>query len=268
MRNEDNANSPSAPPSVSSAAWDDLLQVVTRLRRECPWDREQTPLSIARYVVQEAYELLDAATRESWTGLQEEVGDLLFQMGMLLAMAKERGAFREEEPLESAKEKLVRRHPHVFGSEKVRDSDEVAELWERVKKEENGEPEEVPFRATGVASRDAVSLQNRAAKKGFDWPGPEGVLEKLEEERVEMLDTLEEGTGDPADELGDLLFTVVNLARHLRVDPDEALANANRKFWRRFQSVERSIDTAGRPLSLDEMEASWQAAKKDEAPKP
>ena len=251
-------------PSSTSAAWDELMEVVSRLRRECPWDGEQTPLSIARYVVQEAYELLDAASRDSWEDLCEEVGDLLFQMGMLLVMAEEKKAFQRERPLVSAKSKLIRRHPHVFGSSKAETSEEVEDLWKKIKEEEKQKPDRGAFRATGVATRDAAFLQRKAAEKGFDWSGPNGVLEKLEEERVEMIESLEREEDRRSEELGDLFFTMVNLARHLKVDPDEALANATRRFWRRFQVVERAMESADHPLSLEEMEACWQEAKKKE----
>jgi len=246
-------------------AWEALWKIVSRLRSECPWDRQQTPSTIVPYVVEEAYELLEAVYVESWHGVREEIGDILFQMCMLLVMADEKGYFCPEDPLLSVVAKLIRRHPHVFANSSLDTPEEVEELWERVKDKERGKDENSSIIRTGRVFIDAALVQRMASKLGFDWNGPQGVLEKLEEERIEITKSLNDREQETRimDELGDLLFTIVNLARHLDLDPEKALQLATKKFWRRFQHVEKAIRTSAHSLTLDEMETIWQQAKSE-----
>jgi ATP diphosphatase len=251
-----------------------LLEVMARLRDPdggCPWDLEQDFASIAPYTIEEAYEVADAIDRQNFQDLEGELGDLLLQVVYHAQMAKEAGHFDFETVAARIAEKMIRRHPHVFGEATVESAAAQSRAWEDVKALERagkqaGDPSvlaEVPLGLPALTR--AVKLQRRAARVGFDWPEVDPVLAKLEEEIAEVRAELAAGARERlADEIGDLLFAAANLARHLGVDGESALRRANQRFERRFRMVETALRAAGqRPedASLDEMEALWQQAK-------
>jgi tetrapyrrole methylase family protein / MazG family protein len=253
-----------------------LTEIMARLRAPdgCPWDRAQDFDTIKPYLLEETYEVLDAVDARNWKGLEEELGDLLLEAVFFGQMAADAGLFRIEDSLNAINEKLVRRHPHVFGDGTAKTPDEVKQRWDEIKaveKKERNETEaglldSVP-RAT-PALVEAAQIASRAASVGFDWPNTEGVLEKLEEELGELAEARANSAPqeDIENELGDLLFVLVNLARFLKVDPEQALRKTNRKFRDRFGYVERSLKDAGKTpaeATIEEMETLWQAAKRD-----
>ena len=254
-----------------------LLAVMARLRdpeRGCPWDREQTFAGIAPHTVEEAYEVADAIERGDMAGLADELGDLLFQVVFHAQMAGEIGAFGFDDVARAIADKMVRRHPHVFGGAAAPDSGR-AEVWEAAKAAERAARGGSAGALDGVARAlpaltRAAKLQRRAARVGFDWPDIEPVLAKLREEIAELEAELESAEAAPervADELGDLLFACANLARHAGVDPETALRGANAKFERRFRRIEILLAATGRApedASLDEMERLWKQAKAEE----
>ncbi len=237
----------------------------------CPWDREQDFASIAPYTIEEAYEVADAIQHGDMNELRDELGDLLFQVVFHAQMASEAGAFGFGDVVAAVCDKMTRRHPHVFGDATVPDAAAQADAWERAKAQErlNGRKaggsllDDVP---RGMAElQRAVKLQKRAALVGFDWDAPEPVLEKFEEEMLEMREAMRSGNiEDAEDELGDLLFVLTNLARKLRIDPAKALRRANAKFELRFRALEQAAGSLAEleAMSLDEMEALWQQAKR------
>ena len=256
--------------------------------RGCPWDVEQTFATIAPFTIEEAYEVADAIERGDMEDLREELGDLLLQVVFYARMAEEVGLFDFGGVVEAITSKLVRRHPHVFGDAREMDAPAVKILWGRIKAEEkntrtearasSGLPREAPSGALGgvplalPALTRAVKLQEKAGAVGFDWNDVGAVLEKLGEEIAEVEAAIEGGSSDAlSDEIGDLLFAAVNLARHLKIDPETALRAANRKFARRFAHIESRLAGNGRsPVTADlsEMEALWTEAKNFErAPK-
>ena len=250
-----------------------LLEIMDRLRDPdsgCPWDLEQDFSTIAPYTIEEAYEVADAIAREDMAALCDELGDLLFQVVFFARMASERGAFEFSDIVDAICDKLLRRHPHVFGSEAERAAGPAEGSWERIKAAERGESGDKGALA-GVARslpalRRAQKLGKRAAGVGFDWPDRRGVRDKIVEELDELEDAV--GTRDPAkvdEEFGDMLFATVNLARHLDVDAEEALVRANRKFERRFAEMEQAISDAGerfRDHNLESLDREWRAAKR------
>jgi ATP diphosphatase len=259
-----------------------LLAIMARLRdpeRGCPWDIEQDFASIAPYTIEEAYEVADAIQRGDFDALREELGDLLLQVVFHARMAEEAGRFGYREVAEAICDKMVRRHPHVFGDETVADAEAQSRAWEAHKHRERGDAD--PSVLAGVARGlpewlRAVKLQKRAASVGFDWPDHRPVIGKLKEELDEVaaeFDALAETPGDPAlrarleDELGDVLFVCVNLARHARIDPGAALRRANAKFERRFRRMEALA--AGDGLRLADLDLAaqdryWDLAKAEE----
>ncbi len=246
-----------------------LLEIVETLRSPggCPWDREQTPQTIAPYLIEEAYEVLEAVEHGDPQALCEELGDVLLEVALLGQMARESGQFTVADSLRSICEKLVRRHPHVFGSEDCADPGMVARSWARIKAEEKsgrGALEGVPRRLPALHRARRVS--DKAAGVGFDWEGPEAVWDKVEEESRELQEAWRAGDAERcADELGDLLFALVNLGRHLGVDAEAALHRTVEKFLRRFAEVERQLRARGlRPedVPLEELDALWEAAKR------
>ena len=242
---------------------------VLRSAEGCPWDREQTIHSLQRYTLEEVYEVFDAIDREAWTELRDELGDLLLQVLFYAQIARDEGRFGIDEVAEALSAKLVRRHPHVFGGEIAQNSETVMRTWETVKREERRQA----GKADGVlgdvpralpALLEAAKLGGRAAKVGFDWDEPEGILEKLDEEIAEL--KTERAAGDRLrveEELGDVLFTAVNLARHLGVDAEQALRGANGRFRQRFEVMERNAGerAQGGHLSAAEWERLWVEAK-------
>jgi len=246
---------------------------MARLRGEggCPWDKQQTHATLKPYLVEETYEVLEAIDTGSPEKLREELGDLLLQIVFHAQIAREEGHFDLEGVARAINEKLIRRHPHVFGDRRVKGVDEVLVNWERLKEDEYAE--ERSSALAGVPSAlpalmRAQKLQAKAAKVGFDWPDLAGALSKLEEELREFLAVLAEAEPDRGrlmDEFGDLLFALVNVARFLAIDAEEALRQTTEKFCRRFRHIEEAAHTRGRRLTemeLAEMDTFWEEAKK------
>jgi len=253
---------------------DQLLDVMRRLRdpdRGCPWDIEQTFATIAPYTIEEAYEVADAIEREDWAALPGELGDLLLQVVYYTQMGAEEGRFDFETVARAIAHKMIERHPHVFGDDTVTGSGELRTVWEDRKAAERASkcPDSSVLADVPVgfpALTRALKLQKRAARVGFDWGAAEPILAKIEEEIAELRAAVAEGAPlvERELELGDLLFTVVNLARHLGIDPETALRATNAKFERRFRSMEVTATADGRPLggrALDDLEAMWAEAK-------
>ena len=252
---------------------DKLLEVMRSLRDKehgCPWDVQQDFASIAPYTIEEAYEVADAIAREDHDALRDELGDLLLQVVFHARMAEEAGLFDFDDVAGTISDKMVRRHPHVFGSDEEKRAGITDGSWERIKADERKDGDDDSVMA-GIALalpalKRAEKLGKRASRVGFDWEDRQGVRDKIQEE----LSELEEAVGgrdsdDMDEEFGDLLFAVVNLARHLEIDPEKALTGANRKFERRFREMERAVVGAGKSLkrlSLAELEQEWRAAKK------
>lgn len=259
---------------------DDLLALMARLRdpeNGCPWDLQQTFQTIVPSTLEECYELADAIEHEDYAHVREELGDVLFQVIFYSQMGSERDLFRFDDVVHGLVDKLLRRHPHVFadgtieGAAKAADIDEaeVKRRWEAIKAEEraqktrHGVLDDVPLAMPAIVR--AQKLQKRAANVGFDWPSVQPVFDKLREEIAEIEQALEHGTPDDVeDEVGDLLFVVVNLARHLQVDAETALRRSNQKFERRFRFIEQQLASAGKTpaqSSLLEMDSLWDLAK-------
>ncbi len=242
----------------------------------CPWDREQTFDSIKRHTLEETYEVFDAIERRAWPELKDELGDLLLQVLFYAQMAAEAGYFTIADVAENLNAKLIRRHPHIFGQETAETPDDVKVHWERIKAQERAlRPVQVPQEVSLLdavprhvpALLEAEKLGHKAAKVGFDWPDPAGLFDKLAEEMKELqaeVDAPESAEREARvfDELGDLLFTSVQLARHLKLDPEFALRGANAKFRRRFRVMERATATEGlAERTADELDKLWRAAK-------
>ncbi|WP_298571169.1 nucleoside triphosphate pyrophosphohydrolase [uncultured Aliiroseovarius sp.] len=252
---------------------DRLREIMRRLRDPnggCPWDIEQTFATIAPYTIEEAYEVADAIEREAWDELKGELGDLLFQSVFHAQMAEEAGLFSFDEIADTMSDKMVARHPHVFGSEsRDKSADQQTRDWETIKAAERADKAQqgvLDGVAIGLpALLRAVKLQKRAARVGFDWPDIGPVLDKITEEARELAEARDSLSQDEVrEELGDLLFVVANLARHLNVEPEEALRHTNAKFERRFQGIERRLAADGRApddATLEEMDALWDAEK-------
>ncbi len=244
---------------LPSEHWARLKALMDRLRTDCPWDREQTHQTIAPYTIEEAYEVKEAIDRGDMAELKNELGDLLFQVLFQSRIASESGYFDLDDVADGLVEKMVRRHPHVFG-----DADKPD--WDAIKAAERGDAAEA--RTLGgvalalPALMRAQKLQKRAARVGFDWPSADGAFEKIAEEAAELRDAPKERQHEEA---GDLLFSVVNLLRKMGIDSENALRDANGKFTRRFEGVEDAAGGSVDGLSLDEMEAHWQAVKRGEA---
>jgi ATP diphosphatase len=263
-----------------------LIEIMAALRTPvtgCPWDLEQDFSTIAPYTLEEAYEVADAIQRGDMDDLREELGDLLLQVVYHARMAEEEGAFGFDDVVEGITKKMIRRHPHVFGDQAARSAGMAKGMWDKIKAEEKAEkrarrtargldPEDhgkgfldgVPVAHTALTR--ALKLQEKAAKVGFDWGAAGPVLDKIEEEIGELRAAIESGSAaERADEMGDVFFALVNLARHLAIDPETALRGTNEKFRTRFHAVETALGEKGSSLdaaSLEEMEELWQAAKK------
>ena len=254
-----------------------LVAIMARLRdpeRGCPWDIEQDFDSIAPYTIEEAYEVADAIARRDHEDLRDELGDLLFQVVYHAAMAEEEGRFDFAEVVRGISDKMLRRHPHVFGNEsRDKSAEQQTRDWERIKAAERAGRTATPSALDGVtaglpALTRAVKLQNRAARVGFDWPDAGAVIDKIAEESRELVEARDAGDRDRlAEEYGDLMFVMANLARHLGIDPEGALRQANAKFTRRFHGIEAALAERGtRPehVTLAEMDALWDAMKRRE----
>ena len=259
-----------------------ILDIMARLRDPqagCPWDLEQDFASIAAYTIEEAYEVADAIDRGDLPGLCDELGDLLFQVVFHARMAQEQGAFGFGDVVDAISDKMIRRHPHIFGDAAGGDAQTVLRNWDAIKRAERAAAGETGDSALAGIARGlpewqrAVKLQHRAARVGFDWPGPAPVIDKLHEEIDEVRAEFEAVTADPDDsaaqarleeEIGDLLFVVANLARHAKVDVGSALRRANHKFERRFRAMEAMAEADGTPLasqSLESQDGYWRRVK-------
>jgi nucleoside triphosphate diphosphatase len=256
------------------------VEIMARLRGPdgCPWDREQTFDTIKRHTLEETYEVFDAIERRAWPELKDELGDLLLQVLFYAQMADDEGYFNISDVAANLNAKLIRRHPHIFGDVEAGDSATVLKNWEQIKREEKAAAGsnaqdasllgDIPRSTPAVM--EAGKLGSRAAKVGFDWPDVEGLFAKLDEEIGELRREVERGAtaaSEVEEEMGDLLFTAVNLARHLKVDPEQALRAANAKFRRRFVTMERAAGghEALAARTPDELEELWARAKAAEA---
>jgi ATP diphosphatase len=253
-----------------------LQEIMRRLRDPetgCPWDIEQTFDTIAPYTIEEAYEVADAIERKDWPELEGELGDLLLQTVYHTAMGEEDGTFSFQSVVRAISDKMVARHPHVFGEEsRDKSAEQQTQDWEAIKaaeragKKQGGALDGV---AVGLpALLRAYKLQNRAARVGFDWPSTDQVIDKIQEEAAELVEARDELTHDEmTEEFGDLMFVMANLARHLKIEPEAALRAANAKFTRRFEGVEAKLKDLGKTpdqSDLAEMDALWDAVKVDE----
>jgi MazG family protein len=253
--------------------FDQLVELMTTLRgaQGCPWDRKQTLGTLKPFVIEESYEVVDAIDRNDRAALAEELGDFLLQAVFIAEITREEGSFDIYDAVTAIHDKLVRRHPHVFGDVKADDAEQVLVNWEKLKNEERkaenksvlaGVPQSLP------ALLRASRLTEKAARVGFDWRRTEDVFAKLEEEIGELHEAIASGDESKVhDEVGDLLFTLANIARKLNVNAEEALQSTNRKFTRRFESMERSVREQGQnldQLTLEQMDALWDEAKSSE----
>jgi MazG family protein len=272
---------PRARLSSAGEWFEKLVALQARLRAPngCPWDREQTHMTLRTYLIEEAYEVLEALESGDDEKFAEELGDLLLQVVFHADIAKSEGRFDVAEVIENIHEKMVRRHPHVFGEKRAKDAKAVLKSWEKIKAEERkakGKDTAKPASLLDGVSHalpgtmEGFQLTRRAARIGFDWDSPEGVLEKLAEESAELREEIANGSPNAArveEETGDLMFAAVNLARFLHVDPEIALKKANAKFAARFRKMERFAREGGRELSdvpRNEMELLWNKAKNGE----
>ena len=255
---------------MTKRSFEELVQLMTTLRgpNGCPWDREQTLQSLKPFIVEEAYEVIDAIDRDDRQGLAEELGDFLLQAVFVAEITREEGSFDIYDAITLLHDKLVRRHPHVFADVEARDAEQVLVNWEKLKNEERkaenksvlaGVPQALP------ALLKASRLTEKAARVGFDWRRTEDVFEKLDEEIAEVREAVQSGKSEEVhDEIGDLLFTIANIARKLDINAEEALQSANRKFMRRFTAMEQKVRESGRnldQLTLEQMDALWNEAK-------
>ena len=251
--------------------FDRLITIMDRLRGPggCPWDAEQDHKSIMKHLIEEAYELADAVESGDPESMAEELGDVLLQVVFHSTIAKENNTFTLSAVINHLCDKLIHRHPHVFGDATVRDSKEVIRNWEKLKKKENGKQERKSI-LSGIpeslpALLQAFKIQSTVSRVGFDWEAPQEVLLKIDEEQAELADAMEAGDNEKIEnEIGDLIFSVVNLARLLHVDPESALRKTNRKFTRRFFEIEKAAKEKGIRLAdmpMKEKDEIWEAAK-------
>ncbi len=259
-----------------SSKMNELLLIMEKLRTPetgCPWDLKQNFKSIAAYTIEEAYEVVDAIEREDTDDLKDELGDLLLQVVFHARMAEEAGLFNFDDVANAVSEKMIRRHPHVFGDEANKTADDVKNSWEEIKAEEKRAKTEdettsllddIPNPLPGMSR--AVKLQKRAARIGFDWPDMQQVFDKLDEELGELRAEIDQNGSSERqlDEMGDVMFVIANLARHLKIDPEQAARAGNQKFTRRFNDMEAQAKTLNKDmhdLTLAELETMWQTAK-------
>ena len=248
----------------------DMIEIIRRLRGPggCPWDQKQTPDKVKGYLIEELYELLEGIDADSPELLREEVGDIVFMLAFLVNLYEERGSFTMDQSLEQVTAKMVHRHPHVFGSVQVETAEQVKENWQVLKEKEGKKPKAsqldgLPGNLPNLTR--SWFLTSKAAEVGFDWPGPAEVLEKIREETTEIQAELDRGDlAGAGREAGDLLFSVVNLSRHLGAEPEQALRATNDRFARRFAYIEQALRQQGRGMkeaTLAEMDALWEEAK-------
>ncbi len=250
----------------AEAAFTRLVNIMNDLREKCPWDRKQTIQSLRQMTIEETYELADAITENDWAGIREELGDLLLHIVFYAKIGTEQNQFGLAEMIDGICEKLITRHPHIYGDVQVNDEEDVKRNWEKLKLKEgkksvlSGVPQSLP------ATVKAMRLQEKAKQVGFEWENKEQVWEKVEEEIGELKEALESGSKDKTEEeFGDLIFSLINYARFLQLDAENALERTNKKFIHRFTSMEQQALQTGKPLSemsLTEMDAIWNAIKK------
>jgi XTP/dITP diphosphohydrolase len=254
------------------AAFQRLLDIMDELREKCPWDRKQTLESLRHLTLEETYELSDAIMKNDLDGIRKELGDLMLHIVFYAKIGSEKEAFNIETVLDSINEKLVKRHPHIYGEVKVANADEVRDNWEKIKMQEGRESalEGVPHSLPALVK--AYRIQEKASGVGFDWEEPGQVWEKVDEELHEFKKEVDQAESDTdkqklEQEYGDLLFALVNYARFLDINPEDALERTNRKFIKRFQYLEKNAQNIGKSLhqmSLDEMDVFWNKAKEEE----
>jgi tetrapyrrole methylase family protein/MazG family protein len=258
------------PPQSSHYSWDDLVEIMARLRMGCPWDREQTHRTLIPYLIEETFEVVEAIEQSQLQGLCEELGDLLLQVLFHAQLATEVGKFSIADVVDALSNKMVRRHPHVFGDAVIEDVDAQWRNWEQLKAmEKTGRRRK--SRLDGIpkhlgALQRGQRMQEKAARVGFDWPGVQGILDKLSEELRELAEARRISQDDPRvrEELGDVFFTLVNLSRALGIDAETAVRQANEKFYRRFTFMEARAGADGKNLTdldADELEELWELAK-------
>lgn len=253
----------------NDTAFSRLLQIMDELREQCPWDRKQTIQSLRQMTIEETYELADAITENDWKGIREELGDLLLHIVFYAKIGREQGQFTVDEMIHAICDKLVARHPHIYGDVKVKDEEEVKSNWEKLKLREGktsvlgGVPRSLP------AMVKAMRLQEKARQTGFEWENKEQVWEKVEEEIGELKEAIREGSPvKTEEEFGDLIFSLINYARFLQVDAENALERTNKKFIHRFTQMEQEAMKNGKNLqemTLSEMDAIWNSIKKQRA---
>ncbi|MDJ0838602.1 MAG: nucleoside triphosphate pyrophosphohydrolase [Acidobacteriota bacterium] len=244
----------------------DMVCMMAWLRKGCPWDREQTPDSLKRYILEEAYEVLETIEEGDWDALREELGDFVFQVVFQAQIQADEGRWDIEHVLAGLVEKMVRRHPHVFEQEELT-AEQVSHNWEALKQQEKGPKESIydGFTRGLPALLESYKIAKKAAKVGFDWENTDQVLDKIEEETAELREAVHESPERVAEELGDLMFAVSNLVRKHGFEPEETLRLANRKFMNRFRKMEKLAGAQGRALSemdIQAKEALWQQAKR------
>lgn len=250
--------------------WTTFRNIIATLRgpNGCPWDRKQTHESLKKYLIEETHEFLAAVDEKDDFGMVEELGDILLQVFLHAQIGEDEGYFNLEEVLESISEKMIRRHPHVFGDLSVKDADEVVLNWEEIKKQEKGEQKESLLKGEyrpNSSLQTSYNYQKKAAAVGFDWPDANGALSKFNEEWKEFREELEKGNNESImDEFGDVLFTLVNIARFYNISPEEAMVHANEKFARRFRFVEEQVRKSGKTFqdfTLEQLDEFWNEAK-------
>ncbi|HMO62860.1 MAG TPA: nucleoside triphosphate pyrophosphohydrolase [Ferruginibacter sp.] len=252
--------------SPNAVAFERLVQIMDDLREKCPWDKKQTIHSLRQLTIEETYELADAITATNWKGIKEELGDLMLHLLFYTKIANEQQHFTLADMLHQICEKLIHRHPHIYGDVQVNNEDDVKRNWEKLKLKEGkqsvleGVPQSLP------ATVKAMRLQEKAKQVGFEWENKEQVWEKVEEEKNELQEAIQSGNPDKVEEeLGDLFFSLINFARFLQVDAENALELTNKKFISRFTRMEAAALQRGRALqdmTLDEMDAIWNDIKK------
>lgn len=245
-----------------------LIEIMNELREKCPWDKKQTIHTLRQQTIEETFELVDAITDKDWDGIKEELGDLLLHIIFYSKIAKEENKFSIQEVIDAICEKLIKRHPHIYGTVTVKDDEEVKRNWEQIKLNEgkksvlSGVPKSLP------AMVKAMRLQEKAKQVGFEWETKEQVWEKIEEEKAELMEAVNSGNvAHIEEEAGDLFFSVINYVRFLNVDAENALELTNKKFIKRFTKMEETAEINGHNLSnmsLEEMDAMWDEIKKQQ----
>ena len=251
---------------------EELINIIRRLRgpEGCPWDRKQTPADVKTYLTEELYEVIEAIDQDDRNMLVEEIGDLMFMILFLVNLYEEKKVFCLSDALQSIQQKMVHRHPHVFGSTEVASVDEVKDNWQKLKEKEGKKPRKslldgIPGNLPALSR--AFFLTSKAAKIGFDWPNPQEVLKKVREETEELESAiLEKKQARMTEEIGDIIFSIVNLGRHLGIEPEQALRRSNEKFCGRFGQMEKKLQNQGKDIkkaTLEEMDRIWEEVKRD-----